>query len=348
MTDAQAPNARFFDDAMEIFSALRTGTVVRDFAVADLRLRMEFAKGETEKAFARAFAHIEIPRAGDPDLTIAVWDSDSTGSAPLRATWGIDDYGSERLIKGFNDARYFAIAPFCPVPAFGMIDRKTRRGFHWVRSATELPHWEHAAPMRPLLHEWLSERGHLPMHGGAVGYADGGVLLAGSGGSGKSNSALACLASDLLYASDDFCVLSESPQWQVHSLYCSGKMFPPDIRRHPHLAPYVSNRDNPDDEKSVFFLNEAFREKLVRSMPLKAVVLPRVVGKGASVLMLESKAIAQRGVAISTMALSQARGGATFARIANLVRTLPCYALNIGEDFENVPNLIRALLRSLR
>lgn len=344
-----APNARFFQDATGVFSTLQSRA--RDFAIADLTLRVEFAAGDVEKAFVPGIAHIETPRVREPDLTISVWDSDSTGSEPLRAAWAIDDYGQSGLITGFNDARYLAAAPYSPIPAFGMLDREAKRGFYWVRSAAELPYWERGAPLRPLLHEWLSNCGHLPVHGGAVGYADGGVLLAGAGGSGKSNVSLACLNSDLLYASDDFCVLSSEAsdlEWRVHSLYCSGKMLPPDIRRHPHLAPHVSNRDRPEDEKWLFFLQDAFRERLVRSMPLKAVVLPRVVGRGASAIAPETKAVAQRAVAMSTIALSPAGGGTSFARIAALVRALPCYTLSIGEDFENVPRLISGLLRDLR
>jgi hypothetical protein len=229
-----------------------------------------------------------------------------------------------------------------------MLDREARRGFYWVRSVAQLPYWERGAPLRPLLHEWLTGSGHIPVHGAAVGYADGGVLLAGAGGSGKSNAALTCLNSDLLYASDDFCVLSDKPEWQVHSLYCSGKMLPPDIRRHPHLEPHVSNHDRPDDEKFLFFLHEPFHERLIRSMPLKAVVMPRVAGRGASALTPDNKAAAQRAVAMSTIALSPAGRGAAFARLANLVRLLPCYALTIGEDFQNVPHLIADLLRNLR
>jgi len=343
MTDA--PAARFFEDAMATFAACRT--IVHDYDIAGQTLRVEFAEGVTERMFARALAHIETQRGAEPDLTVAVWDSDSTATKPLRAAWGIDDYGPSGLIAGFNDARYFAVSPYSPIPAFGMLDRETQRGFYWVRNAAELPYWERGAPLRPLLHEWLSNHGRVPVHGGAVGYADGGVLLSGAGGSGKSNVSLACLASDLLYASDDFCALSNDPDWRVHSLYCSGKMLPPDIRRHPHLDPHVSNRDRPDDEKWLFFLQEPFRARMVRTMPLKAIVLPRVVGTGASVIAPESKAVAQRAVAMSTIALSPAGGAPVFASIASLVRALPCYALRIGEDFENVPRLIGDLLRGL-
>jgi hypothetical protein len=339
---------RFFDDAMEKFSRLGRRTVERDFTVAGLTFRVMFAEGAVEHAFARGIAHLETERVAQPDLTLAVWDSESTGIEPLRAAWTVEDYGHSGVINGFNDSRYHTVAPYGPTPIFGMLDRDERRGIYWTRDARNLPYWELGAPFRPLLHEWLTGHGRVPAHGGAVGYEDGGVFLAGAGGSGKSNTALSCLRSDLLYASDDFCVLSEGPEWRVHSLYCTGKVLGKDLPRQPQLAAHVSNPDKLDEEKALFFLFEPFREKFIRSMPLKAALMPQVIGDGTSEIVPTSEAQALRAIAMSTIALSRWTGSTTFSAAARLVRALPCYTLRIGRDSDRVPELISDLLRGLR
>ena len=343
-----ADAAIFLDDALNRFDTLvRAGrVVVRDFIVADLHLRLRMAEGPCDRAASRALAHLATEPGADPDLTISFWDSESTGLAPLKPAWTVAAYGKAGLITGFNDSRYHTAVQLDPV-ILRMLDRDSRRAFCWMPDARALPHWEIGAPLRPLLHEWLSSRDRLPVHGGAVGYADGGVFLAGAGGSGKSNVALACLTSDLLYASDDFCVLTKRPQWQVHSLYCTGKVAAGDLVRHPQLADHISNRDALEREKALFFLREFCGHKLIRTMPIKAIVMPQLVGRGRSAIEPAGAAAAQRAIAMSTIELSRWAGASTFPEVARFVRAVPCYTLKIGDDLPKIPELIAGLLKNL-
>ena len=212
----------------------------------------------------------------------------------------------------------------------------------------KLPHWENGCPLRSLLHEWLRRIGLVAVHGGAVGRADGGVFLAGAGGQGKSNVALACLNSDLLYASDDFCFLSQSPHWTVHSLYCTGKIAAGDLVRHPHLRGAESNPDRLDGEKALFLLNEKFGDRLIRKMPLRAVVLPRVIAQGPSRIVLASPVTAQKAIALSTIVLFRWAGRDTLIKTAELLRDLPCYEVQVGASVDEVPGLLAQLLNDLR
>jgi hypothetical protein len=64
-------------------------------------------------------------------------------------------------------------------------------------------------PRSPLRSYWVS------------GYGYGRRTVAGKGGSGKSTTALACLDSPLVYASDHYCSLTNEPAPYVYSLYDS-------------------------------------------------------------------------------------------------------------------------------
>lgn len=339
----------FLGEALDSFARLARagGTASHDYLVAGLRLRIDVAKGLNEQSSCRALAHLEIPAGEEPDLAVSIWDSDSTGLAPLKPAWTAEDYGRYGAIAGFNSPRYHTAVQFEPI-ILRMLDRDARRAIYWTRAARALPHWEIGAPLRPLLHEWLRGRGRLPVHGGAVGYPQGGVFLAGAGGSGKSNLALASLHTDLLYAGDDFCVLTDEPEWRAHSLYCTGKVGGGDLARHPRLVPHVSNPGALDREKALFFLREFLPEKLIRTMPVRAIVLPRVVGSGASEVIPAGGAAAQRAIAMSTIELSRWTGATTFAEVARLVRAAPCFFLHVGEDPDEGPALISRLLERLK
>ncbi len=335
----------YFRLARERFDAVASSPgaiVARTVGIAGFAIRVEAAAGELARAILSALSHITIADVPSPDLTIQAWDSETTGVAPLSPAWTTEDYGREGFVEGFNDERFHAAVQTDPI-LFRMLDMQEQRAVYWTKAASAFPHWERAAPLRPLLHEWLRRKGVLPVHGGAVGYGDGGVLIAGASGQGKSNVALACLASDLMYASDDFCCVSRSPGWIVHSLYCTGKVAPADLARHPHLrgAP-VSYMEG---EKALLFLNQSFPEKLIRQMPLRAIVLPRIVGSGPCAIDQLAPAAAQRAIATSTIELSRWMARDTFTNVAKLVRDLPCYRLRVGASIVEVPLRVSELLR---
>ena len=324
-------------------------TAIHNLEIAGRRLELKVAKGPMERALLRGLAHLVAEPAGAPDLSVMAWDAVTTGTEALKPTWSTDDYGPHGLIRGYNDERYHTALQFEP-NLFRMIDMSGKEAIYWTPDAGTVPYWERGAPMRPLLHEWLRRLDVLAVHGGAIGDRNGAVLIAGSGGQGKSNSSLACLNHpDLFYASDDFCcVAEEEGEWVVYSLYSTGKIAAGDIFRHPHLAGTASNPDEFEVEKALFYLAEHFPDKILPQMPLKAIILPMLSGEKRTTLKPLSRALVQRTVAMSTIDLSRWMSAFTFQRVANLVRALPCYELSVGEDINEVPLTIRALLDQLR
>lgn len=340
---------RFYDSAFERFrttAAPRWAISVWHIALGPRIVRIEISKGAMERAVMPALAHLVVPEVAEPDLVLCAWDSESTGAPAMSPGWDPDDYRREGYISGFNDTRFHTGMQFEPI-ILRMIDMERRRAMYWTADASKLPYWEIGAPLRPLLHEWLQRVGTVAIHGGAVGRADGGVFLAGAGGQGKSNVALACLNSDLFYASDDFCFLSQSPEWTAHSLYCTGKMAGGDLVRHPHLRGHESNPDRLDREKALFFLNEKFSHRLIRQVPLRAVVVPRVIAHGPSEVVPIAPVIAHKAIAMSTIELSRWTGGHTLRKVAELLRERPCYELRVGASISDVPPLLAKLLNEL-
>jgi hypothetical protein len=345
----QRSPAVFFDDAIEALDLAARRSVAWTqmyYLVGGRPLRIVFGSAALQRGIGRALAHLEMAAQSEPALTVFAWDSATSRLPPLQAGWPADAYGDDGEIAGFNDTRFHSVTQFEPL-IFRMLDRERKRAIYWTPSANDLPDYERAAPLRSLLHEWLPGAGGLPLHGGAVGFPGGGILLVGSGGAGKSNAALACLRSPLLYASDDFCALSSGSEWLAHSMYSTGKLGSGDLVRFQHLVPFISNPQRSADEKAIFFLNEHFPSQLIRAFPVRAIVLPRVCPDEPSAIVPVSRAAAHKAIAISTSKMAPNHTALTFSMAARLVNDLPCFELRMGNRIEAIPALIGDLLARL-
>ena len=295
----------------------------------------------------------KVDIASEPDLTICLWDSTSTETAPTPLiSWllqSIERYPFKQLsprqeIKLLSNPRIPASYTIGS-NVFSMLDTKKNIALYWVNDATKLPYHEQGAPMRTIFNWWLSSRDYQCVHAGAVGTAEGGVLLTGKGGSGKSTSALSCLDADLLYASDDYCIFKNEPQPYVYSLYNTAKLNGVvDLQRQPKFLPMIHNPEKAGQEKLMLFLSRSMPEKLLPSFPLKAVLLPFVSGKPKTKLSPISSGTALKALAPTSMLQLPGAAQKSFKNMAKLVRQLPCYRLELGTNIKAIPDTILELL----
>jgi hypothetical protein len=345
--EEQASGLTFFDAVYQVYqkATVRSGGAIdRFYRIAGFPVRLSFAGQALLLPITRALAHLTINPVPTPALSICLWDSASThtGLGPL--PWHAEDYLEDGETRGFANHR-FSTTYQADAHVLNILDHARNLGIYVTKSARGLPYYEIGHPLRVLLHTWTTNQGMVPVHAGAVGLPNGGVLLIGKGGTGKSNAALACLQSDLCYASDDFCLLATEPTLTVHSLYSSGKIHPADLQRLPHLAPMISNRDHLDSEKALFFLNEHVPEKILPSFPIQAMVIPRVRQGTKTSLQIASPAAALQALAPSTIRLSPHTAPETFHKLARIVRQVPAFYLHLGSDPRQVPEVILEFLR---
>jgi hypothetical protein len=232
--------------------------------------------------------------------------------------------------------------------ALSAVDLGADRAWYWVADPTALPYWELAAPIRQILHWWMATRGHQQVHSGAVGTPDGGVLLVGKGGSGKSTCALASLVSELRYAGDDYTMVSVEPRPWVHSLFSSGKVHPENLSRLPHLKPALWNGERLATEKAVLFVDQYFPDRPIEGFPLRAIVLPTITGGTHTRAGPTSRAAALVALAPSTVFQLHTAGSEALQYMTHLARKVPAYVLELGTDVSEIPGVILALLDELR
>jgi hypothetical protein len=324
----------------------RAPAEVRPFRIGGHQVLLRFAGQGVLPAVAPAFAHLDAPPVRDPELAVDIWDSTSTGAAPPQRP-RVDPESPVGAFYYFEDPPLRGV--FQPgMQALSAVDLRAGHAWYWVADPGALPYWERAAPIRQILHWWMATRGHQQVHGGAVGTPDGGVLLVGKGGSGKSTCALASLVSELRYAGDDYTMVSIRPRPWVHSLFGSGKVDPENLWRVPHLEPAVSNPEHLATEKAVVFVNQHFPDRVIDGFPLRAIVLPAITGGIRTRVTPASRAAALTALAPSTVFQLHTAGGPALRYLARLVQEVPAYTLELGGDVSEIPEVILTLLHDLR
>jgi hypothetical protein len=327
--------------------AVVRSSVDRCYSIAGRSVRLRFAGPSLLPLIAPALEHLRTESPADGGLTVLLWDTASTGVRMPTPPWPGDAYGARREVRGFNTQRI--LTTFDRKAAIlNLLDCTRNLAIFWIRDAADVPHYETGSPLLPILHRWMYERGRQLLHAGAVGTPEGGVLLAGKGGSGKSTVALACIQSGLQYLSDDYCLLSLDPTPRAHSLYSSAKQDVANLHYFSGLAGEIANRARLSSEKALFLLQARHAARIAQSFAIQAILLPRVTGRRETALASASRAAAITALAPSTIFQLAGAGKATFDTIVRCVRQVPCYELNVGTDLAQVAQTVETLLQEIR
>jgi hypothetical protein len=331
----------------------------RRLVVAGVRIRMRFAGPRLTQILDPAFGHLsgrDPPDHGAPadELVVTVIDGGLFGPPPLAAHhfFGggqglriqLAGEGSPSLCADYGDG------------GLTILDLERGRCLHWVYEVSKVPGWAAASPLRTPLGLLLARRGRYLLHGAAIGQSSGAVLLAAKGGSGKSTSALACLAaaarpgaSRLLMAGDDFVLLEPNPRApRVHAFFGTAKIDRTHAALFPSLDPLVVRDGGPLDlpgEKAVLRLHPDAADRLAPVLPLRAIAVPALgLGRPESSIEPLTRSGAMLALAPSSIGLVQGAGAETLDAMTRLVAGLPCYRLRIGRDVGGIPLAIEALL----
>lgn len=344
----QDATAAFYETVAASFARARAETHVQEtgaafFEIGGVRVRVDIAGSALSTLTTRALQHSQIPAPARADAAIGLWEIRATDVPLPPPPWAHERYLARGEIMDFDREGYFTT--YHPDGrVLYTFHAYTAQGYAAVFDREKLPAYEIAAPMRPLLYRLLETRGVQYLHAAAVGLEGGGVLLAGKSGAGKSTTALACLASPLKFAGDDYCAVRVDDTPTVYSIYSSAKGHFDTVRRLPFLEPLISNRETQHRDKAIWFLHEHMPEKIIRHFPLRAILIPRITDQAGTRVSPAPPRAALLALAPSTVAQLPAAGGEVFQRLAALVRRLPCFYLDLGADMQAIPQVIIDLL----
>jgi hypothetical protein len=322
-------------------AAATAGLVERSYFIAGHSVRLLFAGGALVEPITRALAH-HGPCVAPPELTIYLGDSSSTAiDLPARLGLPTEETGPAGWMHRGARMR----ARFQPdYDSLHILDTSRDFALFWTGDARRIRFWEKSAPLLLIFHWWMALRSRHLVHGAAIGKPDGGVLLVGRGGAGKSTTALACLRSELNYAGDDYHLIALDPVPFAFNLYNSAKIEAASLGDFKTLRDFVANPDDLPAEKALVFLHECLPEKLSAGFPIRAVLMPRVAGWRETAIEPASPAAALAALAPSTLFQLRDRDEASFTAMAALLRKVPCYRLDLGTDLTQIAPAILQLL----
>ncbi len=336
----------FFDETYQAFQRAEqaSGCPIDCFyAIAGFTIQLRFSSPALVPLIAPALDHLATGQKLPPDLTVCLWDCASTRTEMAPPPWSRENYAARGEISGFSNDRIQTVFDLGS-GVLSVLDLERNLGLFWIRDAKLLPYWERGAPLRVIFHWWMRRHQNQLTHAAAVGTSEGGVLLVGSGGSGKSTSALACLNSNLYYVSDDYCLLRVKPVPHVYSIYNSGKLTFGSLEKFPCLEAIFSQVETIKADKMLFFLGKKYHDKIASGFPLRAILLPHIAGGSETTLRPVSQISALRALAPSSIFQLPGAGRTEFETLARLVKEIPCYALELGSNLERIPEVISGLL----
>ena len=342
---------RGFEDA----ASSRGGSESRWYEIGGRSICLRVIPGEETNRLLPAIAHLSVapPDGGTADLTVSALSGRRGLGFPLLDNLlnRLADYwqsacGPRGEVLELHAEEVSAIYNAGP-NVLTVVDFATNRGWLLKLDDAPFPYWEVGSPLRFLWHEWFARQGLQYVHAAAVGNASGGVLLVGQGGSGKSTTALLCAAAGMSYAGDDYCLVDPSLR-VAHSLYNTGKLLSPDdYARLPQLQGLSANPDGFErggGEKAVYFLSDIWPDCVVKNLPLRAILLPKITGAADTSVEPCNAREALAALLPSTVGQLPAAGSGDGQRMAALVRQLPAYRLHLGREIGQIPAAIQALL----
>lgn len=334
-----APRAllEHFEHAYQTALAKR-GAFIHTYRLAGCVVRLILAGPALAPLLTPALAHLASPEDVPPDLTFYVWDGASTGvAAPW--PWTAADIELRGEVPAYSDDTILtAVQP--DVNAVSIFDRSRAVGFYWIDQPGSLRAYERAAPLKVLLHWGLRERCFALIHAGAIGNAEGAVLIVGKTGAGKSTTTLTCLNAGLFYLSDDRCLLGLTPTPQVYCIYNSAKLHLAQMTCFPSLLAQVNNLAETRTEKALLYLHDVAPRQLALALPIRAILLAKVTGTPHTTLAPLSRMALLRDFVTSTLVYQPGAVQAEVAMMTALVRQAPCYQLNLGSDLAGIPPVV--------
>lgn len=362
-TPARAGARAYFEHVRSLQAAMEAEGgpwIERSLRIAGRHVLLRFGSpGLVSPLISSLRARCQSPRAAEeawpaPDLTLHLWDSSGSGlpAPPSPPSW-LTGSVSQRFpahgeIPEGNREGIRSSFELWP-NTLQLLEGASGHGFFWIEDSERLSLHGQAAPLLRLLSWWIAGCGGALLHAAAVGTVDGGVLVAGAGGRGKSTTALLSLCGGLQYAGDDYSLVTAGREPRAHGLYASAKLKTlEDLRRFPALAGCVVNPSPRPGEKLLLQLADAFPGQLGDGFPLRALLIPQVGGRGPARFEPLSPKDALAAAAPSAIAQLPGTAREAFAVLSDLVRRLPCVLLHTGSEPASIPPLIAGWLERNR
>ncbi len=228
-----------------------------------------------------------------------------------------------------------------------ILDHTARVGLFWLADAIDLPFWEAAAPFKTLIHWFLHAEPMAMLHAGVIIEAERALVLVGPGGSGKSTTVATWLSEGLAVCGDDL-VLAEPGRtgWHAHALYDSIKLAADGALPIPAgmtAAPWWTAGD-----KRVMRCTDIRPAALASAAPIVGLAQCVITGKPETTLLPQPASHLLKALLPPTVFLLRGREANTLKKLSAMVRSTPCYRLELGTDRKVLVDTLRIWLQQVQ
>jgi hypothetical protein len=327
---------QFFDDFYQNLSTVLP--IKKFYQIGRFTLEVSYYQSDIS-FFNLSIAHLEIA-ASNVDFVISVISENDTQLTPPNAFWGKEAIAIDGIFQS-DDAKFIAHHSH-EYGFFQIADTIHKRAFYWMQHEAKLPEWERSFSFRNILHYFTENTNYCMLHAAGLGTSNGGVILPGKGGSGKSNSSLACIGTNIQYLGDDF-ILVDVETLTAFSLYNIAKIEQHRLPYFDYINSVINFEKLLNNGKIPFFLYPTFNRFLIKSFKIKAIVLPNFSGYENTSIDNCSAAESLKAMAPSTLGLLKA-SNTTFKKMVRIAQNLPSYVLHTGTNLPQIPKTIKQLL----
>jgi hypothetical protein len=195
------------------------------------------------------------------------------------------------------------------------------------------------------LFECMKRRGRFAIHAASASRQGRGVLVPGTSGAGKSTLSLTLVRSGFDFLSDDTVFASADPSgFTVAAFPDEVDATPNTVALLPELA-YLADRPiRPGREKHAFRVEDVYGITPVAACTPVAVLSPRLEVGAPPELAPLALPEALRELTLNLLLTEPASTQAHLDLLAGLVRSVPCYTLRTGGDFDEVAACVADLV----
>ncbi|RUW87206.1 serine kinase, partial [Mesorhizobium sp. M8A.F.Ca.ET.023.01.1.1] len=262
---------------------------------------------------------------------------------PEPARWGdahFTEHGfAKRLAEAGLRGHYFHDLDFWQI-----YDPQRCVGVQLMASADAFPPWEPGAPLRAFLHWEYAARGMRLTHAGTLGIDGKGILLAGSGGAGKSGTVAAGLLNGLDSVGDDYVLIDLAGGVTARPLFSTLKQDAQGFTRLGLQKRLTAQGPLNWQGKHMFHVDDIAPRPVPAMLDIVALMVPHISGGGASSIMPVSRRDAMIALAPSGIAQMPGERESGFRFFSELTRRLPCFRLSLGTDPAEIAGTIEDVL----
>jgi hypothetical protein len=307
------------------------------------------ASGELfRKRLTRAieFARTDTPRSGGWHITALDGARGGAFGAPPDWTFPLTSQRHLERLHQSPDGR-MSVRYNPDTRTWNLVSHARRAAIIWTADASNLPDWDDSAPCRDLFHWMTLPEASFLAHGAAIGINGKGILLAGAGGSGKSTTTAAAVHGGLNTVGDDF-LLIDPERTRAHALYDTIKLDVRSAAWFPQIAAHAVNKEHVPAFKARVHVSESLPLAFVTSLPLDAILLPRVGQHARTEITPATSAEALRALVPSTIFLVRGGEPETIRKASSFLRGMPAYHCLLGAEPSEAISVITDFFDALR